>query len=113
MRLLNDLPTAYRRALLYLWITVSVLALLAVAAVWVLPQEMVYRMSDILSIEHPPGSCPFCGMTRALLCLTQGDWCQAQEWNATAMPLFGAILLNSGIFFLFWTYCMVKWWNRT
>jgi hypothetical protein len=42
---------------------------------------------------HP---CPLCGMTRALSCLTKGDWASAVHLNLLSPMVFGLLLVTIG-----------------
>jgi len=40
--------------------------------------------------------CPLCGMTRAFVCLTKGDWLMALRFNILSPLLFGMLLATMG-----------------
>jgi len=40
--------------------------------------------------------CPLCGMTRALSCLTRGDWAGAIHFNLLSPIVFGMLLATTG-----------------
>jgi hypothetical protein len=85
-----------RKALANVWILVSVGALLALAAPFLLPADLILRLAPTcLSRAQFGVECPSCGMTRAFLAIAGGDLAEASALNRGSPWLYGACVLNT------------------
>jgi hypothetical protein len=80
-----------RAALQAAWVLLGIGVLLRIAGIWnfesavqFLPPCLFHAITDI--------DCPGCGMTRAFLCLAQGDFAKAWAWHPFS-PLLALLLL--------------------
>ena len=77
-----------RRALTWVWLLLSAVLPLALAAALLLPERSLLSASASLQSAHEQGPCVLCGMTRALLALAHGDLSGAlahQRWSVFAL----------------------------
>lgn len=91
------------KALQYVWLILSLAALLVVVAPFLLSADTLLSAAGGLSSPHPAGqACLLCGMTRAFLAISRGDFHQARQWNRGALPLYGlmAVLPTATAIFL-------------
>ena len=102
-----------RKALANVWIVVSVGALLALAAPFLLPADVILRLAPIcLSRAQFGVECPSCGMTRAFLAIAGGDLAEASALNRGAPWLYGACVVNTVLLAVWLGRVIVAHWPR-
>jgi Protein of unknown function (DUF2752) len=74
------------------WI-VALACLAATVAPHLLPARFLLALSAHLATPHPPGSCPFCGMTTGFIAIAHGDLPAATRANAASVPLYFVLLV--------------------
>ena len=74
------------------WI-VGLACLAATVAPHLLPARFLLALSAHLATPHPPGSCPFCGMTTGFIAIAHGDPAAATRANAASVPLYFSMLV--------------------
>lgn len=99
------------KSLQYVWLTLSLAALLVLGAPFLLSADSLLSAAGGLSSPHPAGqACSLCGMTRAFLAISQGDFHQARQWNRGSIPLYGlmaALPAATAIFLI------LQWFKRS
>jgi len=87
--------TETRRAFIVVWLILSVGAAAILSAFLVLPEETILGLSQRGRLpSHGDSPCPFCGMTRGFLAISNGDAGRAVSINRGAVPLFAGFVLN-------------------
>lgn len=87
-----------RRALLAVWVILSVAILTGGLLLWLLPPQTVFAVSQALQTPHPDTPCMLCGMTGAFVAISRGDLATAARLNPDALWLFSTLAGNSLIF---------------
>lgn len=85
----------FRAAVRTAWWIVSAILLAVIAAPYLLPENLILAASNALRGAHgPQETCCLCGMTRAFLAISRGDFSEALRLNGASVALFGFILGN-------------------
>ena len=89
-----------------MWLIFSLVALGAIIAPLVLPEEALLRLGRSLqSAPHDAERCALCGMTRAFSAIAQGDFERARTLNGGSVALYGALggnVLAAGAYLVVW-----------
>jgi hypothetical protein len=87
----QELRAAVRSA----WWMISAILLAVILAPYLFSENSLLAASGALQVSHAPGeTCGLCGMTRAFLAISRGDFSEAVRLNGASVILFGIILAN-------------------
>lgn len=90
------MPGELRTAFTVVWLIVSGALSSAIAAPFLLSQDTVLSLGAALQSQaHDQGTCALCGMTRAFVAISEGDFARAFLLNPGSIPLYLAIAVNS------------------
>ena len=87
-----------RRAVLVVWVILSVAILAGGLLLWLLPPQSVFAISQAFQTPHPYTPCVLCGMTGAFVAISRGDITTAMWLNPNALSLFSTLDCNSLVF---------------
>jgi hypothetical protein len=97
-----------KRIFVIVWLILSVGAAALLSALYVLPENTILELSRLARLpNHGDHACPFCGMTRAFLAISNGDPGRAASLNRGALPLCASLVLNEALAAL---YCARRSW---
>jgi hypothetical protein len=86
----------WKKALYYVWILYSALALTTVLLTALLPNQLVYTVTPkCYSVRQFGKECFMCGSTRSFLALGNADMASAWQLNRFAVLLYCMIIINS------------------
>ena len=86
--------TQFRRALLFVWLIVSVAAGAAAAAPFIVPASALQSVFPACEARARNSTCPACGLTTGFIAISGGHWDEAQQANAAAIPIFALFAAN-------------------
>ena len=82
-------------AFVVVWLIVSGIAAAAVAAPWLSSPETLLSLSARCQSASHTGACALCGMSRAFVAISEGNWSEARTLNSASPWLFSAFALNA------------------
>jgi hypothetical protein len=99
----------WKKALVYVWIIYSALALAAVLVTALLPDTLIYTITpQCYAVKQFGKECFMCGSTRSFTALGNARVIAAWQYNRFAVVLYAAIVVNS---LVLTTYLLTK--NKT
>ncbi len=85
-----------KKAVLIVWVTVSVALGVAAAAPLVFPHTAIARLAPRCEAKSRYGrECFLCGTTTGFLSIARGDFAAAQTANRASVPMFFGFLSNA------------------
>ena len=91
-----------------IWLLISAIILLVIIAPYIFSEKAILSMSEKLKSEHPDGkSCSLCGMTRAFIAISEGDFDKALKLNHLSVWLYLMLCFEDVLMALFimqWLY---------
>lgn len=91
------------RSVKVVWSILTSILIFIIVLFFVLDNTVIHYISNLLSIKHD-SSCFFCGMTIALVSITNGNVYAAIKFNAFSLVFVFIIILNTIIFFSYIFY---------
>lgn len=90
----------FRQGFFIVWTVLSLAALFILIAPFVLPESTIYKIVPLCESKRLGlGQCPLCGMTRAFVEISKGDFTGAFCTNRASVALYSILVLNQ-LFFL-------------
>ncbi|MCL4851540.1 MAG: DUF2752 domain-containing protein [Bryobacteraceae bacterium] len=91
-----------KRAFVLSWIVLSVAILAILVSPFLLSEETIRGWSPVCEAKRIHGTgCSLCGMTRAFLCLSRGQFQNASRENRASLPLYTAFTANEATLLVF------------
>jgi len=84
-----------RTAIVSAWLIVSAIGLCLLTISCVLSESTILALSDVMRLDHHGDiPCAFCGMTKAFMAISHGDWSLALHFNRWSIALLQAVVCN-------------------
>lgn len=81
------------RAFVYAWLVISGVILLILVSPFVIREDALLAAGKFVQTPHAT-PCPLCGMTRAFISISAGDFVRARGYNANSMTLYLVFAFN-------------------
>jgi hypothetical protein len=99
-----------RVAIISSWLIVSVILLSMLIAPYFLSETtLLYTSSTFRLPNHEQGTCSLCGMTRAFIAISRGNFAEAVAFNDWSVALYGTVVVNELSAAIFLASRMRKW----
>lgn len=91
----------FRQGFFIVWAVLSLAALFVLIVPFVLPESIIYKIVPLCESKRLGlGQCPLCGMTRAFVEISKGDFTRAFYSNRASVALYFILVLNQLLFLL-------------
>lgn len=99
-----------KKAFLVVWLLISSFLLLILLVPFILSEKAVLQLSAIcVSSNHGPAQCPLCGMTRAFVAISRGNFHEALQLNRGSIGLYLAFVVD-GVLALLYSVRKIRSW---
>lgn len=89
----------FRQGYFAVWVILSLAAFFILLVPFIFPESTIYSLTPLCESKRlGKGECPLCGMTRAFIEISKGDFSGALISNRFSLALYGIFVINLVIF---------------
>ncbi|HEX2866622.1 MAG TPA: DUF2752 domain-containing protein [Ignavibacteriales bacterium] len=89
----------FRQGFFAVWAILSLAAFIILLVPFIFSENTIYSLTPLCeSRRQGLGQCPLCGMTRAFIDISKGDFSRALTLNRFSLALYGILVINLVIF---------------
>lgn len=97
-------------SLLTVWLVIGIVIFTVLITPFILPAQTVKDLAPVCEwkIKYNK-TCPLCGMTRAFINISAGNFYAAQKLNRFSVGLYSIFILNEIVTLTFLLFCWRRW----